>query len=202
MFPQCAAFTPCLPGFLPSEDRNECVDTDECANGACHPQASCLNTPGSYSCHCDVAGGLPGTCHEFSVCSGNDCFCGTSEHGTSAVVAATMERLATAQQYKQMDNPTAAQTSFQQVCNEKYLMELDCMRWNQSVRVEMGRLYGLSCSLADNSAKGFDVADLRSSPEVRPATFLQYQAKIAALNTTIQQLHAVRHPELKLNIPP
>jgi len=48
LFPQCEAFFICLPGFVPSEDRNECEDVNECFEQACHPSAACINSVGSY----------------------------------------------------------------------------------------------------------------------------------------------------------
>lgn len=44
----------CADGF--SSQRGRCVDIDECAadsvGSGCHPNASCINTEGSYSCEC------------------------------------------------------------------------------------------------------------------------------------------------------
>ena len=29
-----------------------CMDVNECADSACHPDADCTNTPGSFTCAC------------------------------------------------------------------------------------------------------------------------------------------------------
>ena len=72
LFPQCTAWLPCLPGFVPSEDRRRCEDVDECRNQPCHPSAACINSVGSYRCACSDP--VVDHCHEFSTCSESDCF--------------------------------------------------------------------------------------------------------------------------------
>ncbi|XP_028903095.1 nidogen-1 isoform X2 [Ornithorhynchus anatinus] len=42
----------CLPGF--SGDGQACEDVDECQQRPCHPDASCHNTPGSFTCRCQA----------------------------------------------------------------------------------------------------------------------------------------------------
>ncbi|XP_075469905.1 nidogen-2 isoform X2 [Ascaphus truei] len=41
----------CLAGFVKSGQN--CIDVDECAEYRCHPDASCSNTRGSFSCRCN-----------------------------------------------------------------------------------------------------------------------------------------------------
>ncbi|NP_001088178.1 nidogen 2 L homeolog precursor [Xenopus laevis] len=41
----------CFPGFIMSGEK--CVDVDECTEHRCHPDASCTNTLGSFSCRCN-----------------------------------------------------------------------------------------------------------------------------------------------------
>ncbi|KAE8586619.1 hypothetical protein XENTR_v10021718 [Xenopus tropicalis] len=41
----------CFPGFNKSGE--DCVDVDECTEHRCHPDASCTNTLGSFSCRCN-----------------------------------------------------------------------------------------------------------------------------------------------------
>ena len=87
LFPQCEAFFACLPGFVPSEDRTECVDVNECVNQACHPSAACINSVGSYRCTCTEP--ILDQCHEFSTCTETDCFCGRVEQSAGSVVGHT-----------------------------------------------------------------------------------------------------------------
>lgn len=43
----------CLPGFR-RVDKFNCAELDECTSGqhACHENAECINTMGSYHCRC------------------------------------------------------------------------------------------------------------------------------------------------------
>jgi len=49
----------CDDGYVPSEDRRKCQDKDECRhpngqlNEICGAHGTCMNTDGSYVCHCD-----------------------------------------------------------------------------------------------------------------------------------------------------
>lgn len=49
----------CDEGYLPSENKRKCVDNDECKhpsgqlNEICGAHGTCMNTDGSYVCHCD-----------------------------------------------------------------------------------------------------------------------------------------------------
>ncbi|XP_073434012.1 nidogen-2 [Dendrobates tinctorius] len=41
----------CFPGYTRSEQT--CIDVNECTERRCHPDATCTNTPGSFSCDCN-----------------------------------------------------------------------------------------------------------------------------------------------------
>lgn len=58
--PILTASTPCVIGVSERTVRLGrflvAADVDECAEGRC--EQACVNSPGSYSCHCDGRGGL------------------------------------------------------------------------------------------------------------------------------------------------
>ena len=44
----------CPQGYSGNSASTTCTDIDECESGICGYNASCLNTPGSFICECDV----------------------------------------------------------------------------------------------------------------------------------------------------
>ncbi|XP_040281020.1 growth arrest-specific protein 6 isoform X2 [Bufo bufo] len=55
----------CEEGFLYDESTKSCQDINECEEKRC--EQTCVNTPGSYSCHCDGRGGVK-LSHDMSTC--------------------------------------------------------------------------------------------------------------------------------------
>ncbi|XP_069613631.1 growth arrest-specific protein 6 isoform X2 [Ranitomeya imitator] len=55
----------CEEGFMYDESTKSCQDINECEEKRC--EQSCVNTPGSYSCHCDGRGGVK-LSHDMSTC--------------------------------------------------------------------------------------------------------------------------------------
>ena len=47
-------FIKCEVGYKVNDDKNECVDIDECKSLRCpYSRSTCKNTMGSYRCQCD-----------------------------------------------------------------------------------------------------------------------------------------------------
>lgn len=55
----------CEEGFIYNEVTKSCQDIDECVEKRC--EQTCLNTPGSYLCHCDGRGGVK-LSHDMNTC--------------------------------------------------------------------------------------------------------------------------------------
>ncbi|XP_071991885.1 growth arrest-specific protein 6 [Engystomops pustulosus] len=55
----------CEDGFKYEESTKSCQDINECDEKRC--EQTCVNTPGSYSCHCDGRGGVK-LSHDMSTC--------------------------------------------------------------------------------------------------------------------------------------
>ncbi|KAG9492543.1 hypothetical protein GDO78_000829 [Eleutherodactylus coqui] len=55
----------CEEGFVYDESTKSCQDINECEEQRC--EQACVNTPGSYSCHCDGRGGVK-LSHDMSTC--------------------------------------------------------------------------------------------------------------------------------------
>ena len=56
-----------------SQDINECL----ISNGNCHPNAQCINSDGSFECHCDEGyDGNGSTCTDIDECLENPDICG------------------------------------------------------------------------------------------------------------------------------
>ena len=193
LFPQCEAFLTCLPGFVPSEDRNECVDVNECFKQACHPSAACINSVGSYRCSCSDP--ILDNCHEFSTCSETDCFCGQVEHAADTVVAHTLDRITQAQAYRLQGDGGGTTTGFvlEDLCNERYLMELECMQWNATVLSQMEPLYNLACAMAENNVLQADIFALRQATEVRDLSLAAYQQKLAGIKAGLAEMQRTEH---------
>lgn len=69
----------CGPGY--GDDAGVCADVDECQAGtaACHPEATCANTPGSYRCACNPGfEGDGGSCSDINECATNNGGCHVS----------------------------------------------------------------------------------------------------------------------------
>ena len=46
-------FIRCPIGFKVNDDKNNCVDIDECKTTQCPYYSKCINTEGSYRCQCN-----------------------------------------------------------------------------------------------------------------------------------------------------
>ncbi|NTX16042.1 hypothetical protein HUA76_35255 [Myxococcus sp. CA056] len=83
----CSATCQVEPGYACSGQPSVCTDVNECTNGTsqCSTNATCTNTPGSYTCTCK--GGYTGngrTCNDI-----NECTNGTSQCSANATCTNT-----------------------------------------------------------------------------------------------------------------
>ena len=144
---------------------------------------------------CSCADPILDNCHEFSTCSETSCFCGQVEHAADTVVAHTLQRITQAQAYRLQSDAggTTAEFVLEDLCNERYLMELECMQWNATVLSQMEPLYNLACAMAENNALQDDIFELRQSTEVRDISLAAYQQKLLTVTSGLTELQQAEH---------
>ena len=98
-----------------------------------------------------------------------------------------------AQAYRlQVNGGKTAGFVLEDLCNERYLMELDCRHWNTTVLTQMEPLYNLACAMAENTALHDDIFSLRQATEVRDLTLAAYQQKLTTLKGRLFEMQQIQ----------